>query len=51
MKRIIIILAAALSLAACGPKNQEPTIIAPPAELGLDPFYAKYLNVKGIHLI
>ena len=46
-----MILAAALSLAACGPKTQEPSIIAPPAELGLDPFYAKYLNVKGIHLI
>ena len=51
MKRIIILLAAAISLAACGPKTQEPSIIAPPEELNLDPFYAKYLNVKGIHLI
>lgn len=51
MKKAIMILAAAVSIAACGPKNQEPKIIAPPAELGLDPFYAKYLDVKGIHLI
>lgn len=51
MKKALIILAAALSFAACGPKNQEPVITAPPTELGLDPFYAKYLDVKGIHLI
>lgn len=51
MKRILIIIAALAALAACGPKKEEVKIIAPPAELGLDPFYAKYLNVKGIHLI
>jgi len=27
-----------------------PAITAPPAELGLDPFYKKYMNVNGIHV-
>ena len=51
MKKTLMILAAALSFAACGSNSQEPAIIAPPAELGLHEFYAKYLDVKGIHLI
>ena len=28
-----------------------PTITAPPAELKLDPFYKKYMNVNGIHVV
>ena len=28
-----------------------PAIIAPPAELKLDPFYKKYMNVNGIHVV
>lgn len=51
MKKTLMILSAAISIAACAPKNQGPAIIAPPAELGLHEFYAKYLDVKGIHLI
>lgn len=51
MKKTLMIIAAALSFAACGSNSQEPAIIAPPAELGLHEFYAKYLDVKGIHLI
>ncbi len=27
-----------------------PAIITPPAELNLDPFYKKYMNVNGIHV-
>ena len=29
----------------------KPTITAPPAELNLDPFYKKYMNVNGIHVV
>ena len=28
-----------------------PAITAPPAELKLDPFYKKYMNVNGIHVV
>ncbi len=28
-----------------------PAITLPPAELNLDPFYKKYMNVNGIHLV
>ena len=28
-----------------------PQITAPPAELKLDPFYKKYMNVNGIHVV
>ncbi len=28
-----------------------PVITTPPAELNLDPFYRKYMNVKGIHVV
>lgn len=31
--------------------EEKPAITAPPAELNLDPFYKKYLNVNGIHLL
>jgi alpha-glucosidase len=32
-------------------KPSVPEISAPPADLKLDPFYKKYLNVNGIHLL
>ena len=28
-----------------------PQITTPPAELKLDPFYTKYMNVNGIHVV
>ncbi len=56
----------ALCAVACGSKNggdepvafygeyetlvDTPLITAPPAELGLDSFYKKYMNVNGIHV-
>ncbi len=62
----ITFLTIALCLLACGPKNggnepvalygeyevlvDTPLITAPPAELGLDSFYKKYMNVNGIHV-
>lgn len=48
---------------ACGQKTSSaeesvmialtdtPVISAPPAELKLDPFYKKYMNVNGIHVV
>lgn len=53
MNRIYAIVLAALLTVACGPgkKTAVPEIVPPPAELNLDPFYAKYLNVNGVHLI
>ena len=30
--------------------TDTPAITAPPAELKLDPFYKKYMNVNGIHV-
>jgi len=64
MKNLIIPLFLLLVLSACNsmPKEEatqladEPVpvnweITAPPAELNLDPFYRKYVNVNGIHII
>lgn len=53
MKPTLIILLAAFVITACSPKQgtQLPTITPPPAELNLDPFYAKYLDVRGVQLI
>lgn len=31
--------------------TDTPVISAPPAELKLDPFYKKYMNVNGIHVV
>lgn len=31
--------------------GQKPGITAPPLELKLNPFYKKYLNANGIHII
>lgn len=31
--------------------TDTPVITAPPAELKLDPFYKKYMNVNGIHVV
>ncbi|MDW7695999.1 hypothetical protein R9C00_26005 [Flammeovirgaceae bacterium SG7u.111] len=31
--------------------QEEYKIISPPKKLGLDPFYKKYVNVNGIHII
>lgn len=31
--------------------GQKPEITAPPLELKLNPFYKKYLNANGIHII
>ncbi len=59
----ILALVACLAV-ACGSKERSgvalygeyevlvdtPEITAPPAELNLDPFYEKYMNVNGIHV-
>ena len=31
--------------------REKPVITAPPTALGLDPFYKKYMNVNGIHVV
>lgn len=36
---------------AYGALTDTPLISAPPDSLGLDPFYKKYMNVNGIHVI
>ncbi len=51
--KIILIL---LLILACGLENQaragnDYEITSPPEELNLDPFYRKYVNVNGIHII
>ncbi|MFZ5942188.1 MAG: hypothetical protein ACOYXB_16595 [Bacteroidota bacterium] len=65
MKNPIILLFLLLLLAGCKGRQQEETnqavadepvlvnweITAPPAELKLDPFYKKYINVNGIHIV
>lgn len=40
-----------LAVANCGHRSAQPRIQTPPAELGLDPFYAKYMDVNGIILL
>lgn len=49
-----LLLAASLLLAplgACTAQTADtPRITPPPAELGLDPYYKKYMNVNGIHV-
>ena len=51
MKHLLtLVLLAALALPAMAQTAKTP-VTAPPASLGLHPFYKKYLNVNGIHLI
>lgn len=52
-KHNLLLAAFLLLVPAVSPAAQEfekVTITAPPAELGLDPFYKKYMNVNGIHV-
>lgn len=52
-KHNLLLAAFLLLVPAVSPVAQEfekVTITAPPAELGLDPFYKKYMNVNGIHV-
>ena len=62
MKYFVILVLALVTLASCKNAPQETqsepvsenkfySITKPPAELGLDPFYKKYVNVNGIHII
>ena len=34
-----------------GSDKETPSITAPPTALKLDPFYKKYMNVNGIHVV
>jgi hypothetical protein len=40
-----------LFLPLCLANPPAPSVTTPPAELNLDPFYAKYLNCDGITVI
>ena len=55
MKQLLYSLVLLLGISACNCDCKEqlpkPDISIPPAELGLDAFYKKYINVNGIHLI
>lgn len=44
----LMLLAPAVSTSA--QETEKVRITPPPAELGLDPFYKKYMNVNGIHV-
>jgi len=49
MHRTTAVLLVLLSLPACAADaSPPPAVTAPPAALGLDPFYAKYLDADGI---
>jgi alpha-glucosidase len=50
MKYLLLFVLAGLILPATAQTGQPP-VTAPPAALGLHPFYKKYLNVNGIHLV
>ena len=52
MEKMICIIGVILLLGSCVNKEAEvPEITVPPAYLELDPFYKKYMNVNGIHVI
>ncbi|MDR2130144.1 MAG: hypothetical protein LBP56_03075 [Odoribacteraceae bacterium] len=51
MKYLLLLVLAGLALPAPAQTTDRPTITAPPAALGLPPFYKKYMNVNGIHVI
>lgn len=55
MKKLLGFLVLLLGLTACHCRCEEPLpkpdVQTPPAELGLDPFYKKYIEVNGIHLV
>ncbi len=55
MKQLLYSLVLLLGITACNCDCREqlpkPAISTPPAELQLDEFYKKYINVNGIHLI
>ena len=55
MRRLLPVFALVLCLASCGRQDRlvvpECVVSTPPAELGLDPFYKKYVDVNGIPLI
>ncbi len=53
MKKILflsLLLWAAVPTLLQAQNAEKPTITAPPAELNLDPYYKKYMNVNGIHV-
>ena len=55
MRRLLPVFALVLCLASCGRQDRlvvpECVVSTPPAELGLDHFYKKYVDVNGIPLI
>ena len=40
-----------IALGMCSLLSQAQTISTPPADLGLDAYYVKYMNCKGIHIV
>ena len=49
MRRTIALLLACFALPGCSAAASAPPVVGPPpAALGLDPFYAKYLDAEGI---